>query len=157
MVRLQHLVRVVRIGAIVLPVTAGIGYALVYGTDHWFKLGCGEQDPVLGNHLLASVWLVLAGCQAIGFSSPPRGVDLWKVIVIAVSALGIYACWDLYVLPPLWDNCQNIGVYDYADDFLVVDGVLIVLCIPATAVSGCIALLAAVKWQLRKDAGRASS
>lgn len=149
---LQYFVRGVRIGAIVMPVAAGISYAIIYGMDYWFKLGCREPNPIEDYHFLAVVWLVLAVLQITGYKSPPRWLDIWKIIVFAASVFGIYACWDLYYLPPLWDNCQNIGVYDYADDFIGVDFILMIFAVPMTVISAFVAMVAAIKWQMRKDA-----
>lgn len=152
---MQHFLRVFRIGAVVLPVVAGLGYGVIYGMDFWFKLGCRGPAPLDVFHLSAAAWLILAVCQIAGYRARLGWLDIWKVVVIGVSVVGIDACRELLFLPPLWDNCQNIGLYDYADDFLGVGMVWMMFVLPATVISAVIALFAVIKWQFRKDLEKA--
>lgn len=153
---MQHLLRVFRIGAVAAPVVAGLSYGVIYGMDFWLKLGCRASAPLDVFHLSAVAWLILAVCQIAGYRARLSLLDVWKVIVIGVSVYGIDACRELLFLPPLWDSCQNMTTYDYGDDFLGVDMVLVIFAFPAILISGVIALFAAIKWQLRKDLEKSS-
>jgi hypothetical protein len=60
----------------------------------------GGDVGLLNIAILCAPWLVMAGCQIVGWRQKLRRSELWRLVVIAYSAAYGLAVWE-YVLPPV--------------------------------------------------------